>query len=54
MRELKGHESWITSIAISPDGKFLASGSADKTIKIWDFKTGAHIKELKGHDKCVI
>jgi len=35
-RKLKGHNGWINSVAVSPDGKWAVSGSGDKTIKIWD------------------
>jgi WD40 repeat protein len=40
---LKGHTGFVFSVAYSPDGKTLASGSYDKTIKLWDVATG---KEL--------
>ncbi|MBD2543659.1 WD40 repeat domain-containing protein [Planktothricoides raciborskii] len=53
---LKGreqHSHWILSVAISPDGNRLVSGSADKTIKVWDLNQGNLIHTLKGHDSWV-
>ncbi len=38
---LTGHSNWVNSVAISPDGQTLASGSSDGTIKIWNLQTGA-------------
>ena len=44
-----GHSSFINSVAFSPDGRLIASGSYDKTIKLWDVNTGEEIRTLKGH-----
>ncbi len=46
---LQGHSELVISVAFSPDGKTLASGSADKTIKLWDVATGKLSQTLTGH-----
>jgi hypothetical protein len=40
MHPLTGHTSHVTAVAFSPDGKLLASGSGDETVRIWDVATG--------------
>jgi len=54
VNNLIGHKSGVNSIAFSPDGKYLASASFDKTIKIWDIKAGKEIKTLTGHKSSVL
>ncbi|MEH2243681.1 hypothetical protein [Nostoc sp.] len=51
---LEGHSSSVYSVGFSPDGKTLASGSNDKTIKLWDVSTGKAIKTLTGHSSTVL
>jgi eukaryotic-like serine/threonine-protein kinase len=46
---LSGHGDTINSVVFSPDGKKLASGGNDGTVKLWDAVTGQELATLKGH-----
>jgi WD40 repeat protein len=48
-----GHSERVTSVAFSPDGRRVLSGSADKTIKLWDTATGSLIRTFEGHSSQV-
>ena len=49
MCTLTGHSHYVTSVAYSPDGKHIVSGSDDKTVKIWDSTTGKEVSVLLCH-----
>jgi len=48
-----GHTSWVLSIAASPDGNSLVSGSADKSVKLWDVSSRQCIQIDKSHKDAV-
>ena len=49
-----GHTSRIWSVAISPDGTRIASGSIDKTVVLWNAATGVKLHALTGHTHIVL
>jgi WD40 repeat protein len=50
---LQGHTNWVRSVAFSPSGEMLASGSSDQTVKLWDIKSGECLYTLQGHSHLV-
>ncbi|KAJ8130289.1 hypothetical protein O1611_g3342 [Lasiodiplodia mahajangana] len=48
LQTLNGHTRFITSVAFSPDGAVIASGSAN-TIRLWSSETGEHLHTFEGH-----
>jgi WD40 repeat protein len=48
VRRLEGHADQLTSMALSPDGKLLVTGSDDKTVRLWQFESGKELRALRG------
>lgn len=48
LRTLTGHELWVETVAWSPDGKLVASGAGDTTVRVWNPDTGEQVQLL--HD----
>ena len=53
IRTFKGHSSWLSSVAFSPDGRHVLSASGDQTIKLWDIATGNVVKTFIGDSHSV-
>jgi len=54
LRELQGHAKLIRSVVFSTTGRFMASASDDRTVKIWNYDAGLCLHDLKGHDTWVL
>jgi len=54
LQTIRGHAGAVLSVAISPDGQTIASGSSDNNIKIWQLLTGSLLLTLTGHADAVL
>lgn len=53
VRTLVGHSDSVRTVTVAPDGQWLASGSDDQTVKIWDLASGRMVLNLTGHTATV-
>jgi len=54
LRTLGGHGSGVMAVAVTADGARAVTGSADRTVRLWDLETGLELKRLAGHSKGVL
>ncbi|PXF40368.1 putative U3 small nucleolar RNA-associated protein 13 [Gracilariopsis chorda] len=48
-----GHDKDVNAVAVSPDGRIVASGSQDRSVKLWDASDGVLLKKCTGHRRGV-
>uniref|UniRef100_A0A8D1T0U6 Notchless protein homolog 1 n=1 Tax=Sus scrofa TaxID=9823 RepID=A0A8D1T0U6_PIG len=49
LARMTGHQALINQVLFSPDSRIIASASFDKSIKLWDGRTGKYLASLRGH-----
>lgn len=50
---MSGHSRYVTFVTVTPDGKYIVSGSFDKSIRIWNLYTASHIAAPNAHKESV-
>lgn len=53
IREFVGHTTRVTSLAFSPDGQRIVTGSEDATARVWDVATGNQLRQFAGHTSSI-
>jgi WD40 repeat protein len=50
VRNVAAHDGWVRAVAVSPDGKLVATCSNDLLVKLWSVADGSHLRTFAGHD----
>jgi WD40 repeat protein len=53
IRRMLGHKGAVSALAFSPDGRVLASGGKDQSVRLWDIATGKVLASMAGHKTAV-
>lgn len=53
LRKFEGHTNCVYGVCFSPDTRFLASGSWDHTVRLWEVETGRQLRVVEGHEDYV-
>ncbi|KAI0229172.1 general transcription repressor [Massospora cicadina] len=51
--DMTAKDAGVTSVALSPEGRYVAAGSLDKLVRVWDTHTGQLLEKLEGHKDSV-
>jgi WD40 repeat protein len=54
LRTFEDHEDTVRAVAVFPDMRRMVTGSDDKTLRLWDLKTGIVLKKMEGHSSRVL
>lgn len=54
LRTVAAHRDWIYSVAVSPNGRTVMTGSRDNTVRVWNAATGEEVSRLRGHSDSVL
>jgi WD40 repeat protein len=49
LREIEAHKGWVRAVAVSPDGKTVASCGNDNAVRLWKAADGTAVRTLEGH-----